>query len=168
MMAPPNTFAPAAVSPSSKLVRMGDMRKKNSRLRLVYRRDADCRVSSRGRETGQAPRLHEEASHERNAALLRFSRRANSERRKFYAALATTHRMAGLRHLFGHPRLLADDSSLCRAMARPASFISPLAIYGAIARVDGDVGRGRIGHAAVAGRITVSGGLDLGCGGIAV
>src|SRR3981189_3334307 len=31
MMAPPNTFAPAAVSPSSRLVRMGDMRKKNSR-----------------------------------------------------------------------------------------------------------------------------------------
>src|SRR5271166_1652138 len=31
MMAPPNTFAPAAVSPSSKLVRMGDMREKDSR-----------------------------------------------------------------------------------------------------------------------------------------
>src|ERR1700691_2355544 len=28
MMAPPNTFAPAAVSPSSRLVKMGDMRKK--------------------------------------------------------------------------------------------------------------------------------------------
>jgi hypothetical protein len=33
---------------------------------------------------------------------------------------------------------------------------------------DGDVGRGRVGHAAVAGRITVSGGLDLGRGSIAV
>src|ERR1039458_1364269 len=33
MMAPPNTFAPAAVSPSSTLVRMGDMREKNSRSR---------------------------------------------------------------------------------------------------------------------------------------
>src|SRR5208282_6539361 len=35
MMAPPNTFAPAAVSPSSKLVRMGDMRKEDIRLRAT-------------------------------------------------------------------------------------------------------------------------------------
>src|SRR3984893_18489826 len=58
MMAPPNTFAPAAVSPSSKLVRMGDMRRKNIRLRLV-----SCSAarpgSSRGRETRHPPSRHE-------------------------------------------------------------------------------------------------------------
>src|ERR1700730_3974207 len=59
MMAPPNTFAPAAVSPSSKLVRMGDMRRKNVRLRLVSCRDAARRVSSRARETRQPPSRHE-------------------------------------------------------------------------------------------------------------
>src|ERR1700681_901575 len=113
MMAPPNTFAPAAVSPSSKLVRMGDMKRENSRLRLVSRRDAGRRVFSRDRETGQTPVPIRRAHHERNAALLRFWRRANSERREFHAALATTHRMAGLRSVFDHPRLLADDSSIC-------------------------------------------------------
>src|SRR6202030_3625312 len=134
MMAPPNTFAPAAVSHSSKLVRMGVMRRKNIRLRLVSCRDAARRVSSRGRETRPPPSRHQGRGHERNAALLRFWRRANSERREFHASMVTTHRMAHLHHLFDHPRLLADDPSVCRAVARPASFLSPLAIYGAVAR----------------------------------
>src|ERR1700687_299015 len=156
MMAPPNTFAPAAVSPSSKLVRMGDMRRKNIRLRLVSCGDAATPVSTR------------RASHERNARLLRFWRRANSGRREFHAPMVTTHRMARLRHLFDHPRLLADDPSVCRAVARPASFLSPLAIYGAVARMGRDVARRGVGHAAVAGWITVSSGLDLGHGDCAV
>src|ERR1700674_71515 len=113
MMAPPKTFAPAAVSPSSKLVRMGDMKKENSRLRLVYRRDAGCRVSSPGPETGEPQSLLEERTTSVTPQLLGFWRRTNSERREFHAALDTTHRMAGLRTVFDHPRLLAYDSSVC-------------------------------------------------------
>ncbi len=76
--------------------------------------------------------------------------------------------MAGLRRLFDHPRILADDSPICRQVACAPSFISSLALYLAVARVDGDVGRGRIGHAALARRIAVSRRLDVGRGGFAV
>jgi hypothetical protein len=82
--------------------------------------------------------------------------------------MVTTHRMARLHHLFDHPRLLADDPSVCRAVARPASFLSPLAIYGAVARMGRDVARRGVGYAAVTGCITVSSGLDLGQGDCAV
>src|ERR1019366_8847354 len=105
------------------------------------------------------------ARHERNAALLRFWRRAITP----HAALATNHRMDGLRRVFDHPRLLADDSSVCRALARAASLaISSIAIYGPVARVGGDVGRGRAGHAALARRPAVSSGLGVGGGSSAV
>src|SRR5260370_10577822 len=78
-----------------------------------------------------------------------------------HAALATTRRMAGLRRVFDHPRLLADDSSLCRAVACAASFISSLALHCAVACVDGDVDRSRAGHVALARRPTLSRRLDL-------
>src|ERR1022692_2922041 len=102
MMAPPKTFAPAAVNPSSKLVRMGDMRKKNIRLRAVHGLPVETRLAASGlaAETGQSPSLHQ-------ILLLRFGRRGNHV--KSHAALATTHRMAGLRRVLDHPRLLADD-----------------------------------------------------------
>ena len=85
-----------------------------------------------------------------------------------HAELATDHRMAGLRRVFDHSRLLADDSSVCRAVARAASFLSSLAIYGAVARLGGDVVRGRTGHAAVAKRTTLPSRLGLGSGSFAV
>ena len=85
-----------------------------------------------------------------------------------HAALATSHRMAGLRRVFDHPRLLADDSSLCRAVACAASFISSLALHCAGTRVDGDVGGSRAGHVALARRETLSSKLGVGSGGSAV
>lgn len=72
--------------------------------------------------------------------------------------------MAGLRCLFDHPRLLADDSSLCRAVARAAA----LAIFGAIAGVGGNVGRSRAGHSPLAGHLALSNRLDVERGGSAV
>ena len=71
-MAPPKTFAPAAVNPSSTLVRMGDMRKKDIRLRAVHRLPVETRLAASGlaAETGQSPSLHQ-------ILLLRFGRRAN-------------------------------------------------------------------------------------------
>src|SRR5271166_2102165 len=65
--------------------------------------------------------------------------------------------MAGLRRLFDHPRLLANDSSLCRAVACAA----PLAIYRAAARMDGDVDRDCPDHAALAERLAISNGLGM-------
>src|SRR5271157_82095 len=147
MIAPPNTFAPAAVSPSSRLVMMGDMRKEDIRKQLPV-------VGGKLSVVSKTINLRSALV----AALLESA----------HAALATTHRMAGLRRVFDHSRLLADDSSVCRALARTASFISALAIYGAVARLGGDVGRGRTGHAAVARRTTVSSELDLGRSGSAV
>src|SRR5260370_10672100 len=72
--------------------------------------------------------------------------------------------MAGLRRVFDHPRLLADDSSLWRAVACAASFIASLALRCAVASVDGDVGRSRAGHVALARRETLPRRLDLGRG----
>src|SRR5260370_5367215 len=94
--------------------------------------------------------------------MWRILRRRTIESR--HAELATTGRMAGLRRVFDHPRLLADDSSLCRAVACAASFISSLALHCAVARVDGDVGRSRAGHVALARRPTLSRRLDFGRG----
>ena len=69
-----------------------------------------------------------------------------------------THRMAGLRRVFDHPRLLVHDSSVCRTMACAAS----LAVCSAGAAVDGDVGCGCAGDSAVAGHLALSSGLGLG------
>jgi hypothetical protein len=85
-----------------------------------------------------------------------------------HAALVATHRMAGLRAIFDHSRILADDSSFCRAMASAASFIPAITIFGAVAGVGGNVGRGRAGHAALARRTAVSNRLGAGSSGSAV
>ncbi len=87
MIAPPKTFAAAAVSPSSTLVRMGDMREKDSRKRL---RVVSCHQPC-------VPDI----------CLLEFAR----------ALLARTHRLAGLRCLFDDPCVLVHDSSLRGALA---------------------------------------------------
>src|ERR1017187_6481373 len=97
MMAPPKTFAAAAVSPSSTLVRMGDIRKK------------DIRKEAKGHE----PRA---TSPEPKACLepkVRF-RWLHVELLTFHGAdLVATHRMAGLCCVFDDSCFLADDSSLC-------------------------------------------------------
>src|SRR5713101_6585754 len=100
MMAPPNTCAPAAVSPSSKLVRMGDMRKKNIRLQARSCFPVETRLAAFSLAAGRRgkPRLYTKGEH---------------RRREFHAALAANHRLASLRRVFDHPRLLDDDSSLC-------------------------------------------------------
>src|ERR1035437_2480961 len=75
--------------------------------------------------------------------------------------------MAGLRRVFDHPCLLVHDSSLCRAVAGAASFLPTITLYGAAARVDGHVGCGRAGHAAVAEHLALSHRLAVGRGGSA-
>src|SRR5208283_1060223 len=68
MMAPPNTFAPAAVSPSSTLVRMGDMREKNSRLLDRRRRLTSPRFCHPDRREGYLYELSSRA--ERGICIL--------------------------------------------------------------------------------------------------
>jgi len=97
--------------------------------------------------------------------------RRRSDRRLLesaHAALATTHGMAGLRRVFDHPCLLVHDSSVCRAVARAASFIPWISVCLAAAPVDGDVVRGGAGHAAVAGYLALSCRLGVGRSGFAV
>src|SRR6266849_3581777 len=115
MMAPPNTFAPAAVSPSSKLVRMGDMRKKNIRLQAPSCFPVETRLAASSLAAGRRgkPRLYtkgEPLAEDRAAKILA---KGEHRRREFHAALAANHRLASLRRVFDHPRLLDDDSSLC-------------------------------------------------------
>src|ERR1035438_1161014 len=76
--------------------------------------------------------------------------------------------MAGLRCVFDHPQLLADDSSACRQLARAPSFPSSLTVYRAVARVGSNVGGSRADHAALAKRATLSRRLGLGGSGFAV
>src|SRR5450631_2285937 len=78
--------------------------------------------------------------------------------------MATNHRMAGLRCLFDHSRLLADDSSLCRTMARTTS----LSIHGAVAGVGGNVGGGRTDYTGVARHPVLSRRLGVGGGGSSI
>src|SRR5271165_259649 len=80
--------------------------------------------------------------------------------------------MAGLRRLLDHPCLLADDSPVCRALAGAASFLSTflstLAIYRAFACVGRDVDIGCADHTAVAPPLTLSSGLGMERGRLAV
>src|SRR4029077_7857000 len=76
--------------------------------------------------------------------------------------------MASLRTVFDRPRLLADDSSVCRTLARTASLISSLAIHDAVARVDCDVGSSRAGNPALARSTTLPSRLAVGSVSVAV
>src|SRR5260221_12435419 len=76
--------------------------------------------------------------------------------------------MACLRSLFDHSRLLADDPSLCRALACASSFTSSLAICIAGAHVAGDVDWFRAVHAALASHFAVSSRVAVGSSGSAV
>src|SRR5208337_775744 len=162
-MAPPNTLAPAAVSPSSTLVKMGDMREKNSRKQwpvVSVCHQQSCFV------TLTTPRvLHP------NVAFfcdVRVGFHGSNRPPHCYdfvteahVSLLATRRMAGLRRVFDHPCLLVHDSSVCRTVACAAS----LAVCPAGAAVDGDVGYGCTGDSALAGHLALSSRLGMGrCG----
>src|SRR5258708_11552745 len=83
MMAQPKTLAPAAVSPSSTLVRMGDMRKKNIRLQARNCLPVETRLAASPLADGGKPRRYVKSVRDDcSIALLRFWRRAISERRE--------------------------------------------------------------------------------------
>ncbi len=66
--------------------------------------------------------------------------------------------MARLRGVLHHPRVLADDPSLCGSVARPKT----LSLYSAVARVGRDVVPGRANHEPVAERESLPNKLVVG------
>src|SRR5258708_14774300 len=82
MMAPPNTLAAAAVSPSSTLVRMGDMRKKNIRLQARNCLPVETRLAASRSRMGQASSLRQKCARRlqyRAAKILPRGERARRE-----------------------------------------------------------------------------------------
>src|ERR1019366_9078226 len=168
MMAPPKTFAAAAVSPSSTLVRMGDMRKKDIRKEAASHEPRATRVvdlivsaESRRTPTSSTPHNVRFACSHPGYSQPQTRERLHIQLLTFHRAdVATTRWLAGVRRVFDDPGVLVHDPSVCGALARAAA----LAVPGIASSVGCNVGGHGARDAAVAVYFSLFVGMAVGSG----